>query len=796
MIRRTSGVALNHVALVGTYVPRRCGIATFTKDLRDALTDVVGTESAFAIAMDDESSPLRYPDDVRFQVRSNQQQDYRVAAELLNINQVDVTIVQHEFGIYGGHDGSMLLTFLRRLRMPSICTLHTVVRQPSKNQEQVLREIADLSDRLVVMSRKGVEFLKTIYKIPEEKIEYIPHGIPDVPFVDPTFFKDQFGLEGRTVLLTFGLLSRNKGIEYMLEALPKVVKKHPDVMYVIQGATHPGVLRTEGDAYRNQLERFVEEKKLRDHVMFQNRFVTIEELCGYIGAADLYVTPYVNVEQITSGTLTYAMGAGKAVVSTPYWYAEEMLADGRGRLTPVRNAEALAEHVIALLDNPIERNSMRKNAYLFCRSMIWKEVARRYAEVATQIIEERRRKPRPLLPVAREMIAVETLPEINLKHLRMMTDDTGIYQHAIYTIPDRHHGYCTDDNARALVAALRYYGLTRDESILPLASTYLAFMHSAFNRSNGRFRNFMSFERRWLEEAGSEDCHARALWALGEAVALAPDDGVLGYTTRLFNDALKASDAFTHPRAWAFTLVGVHMYLRRFSGDTCARRVRDGLAHRLYDAFKKTATAEWPFCEDVVTYDNAELPHALLLSGQWLPAPEMTEQGLRTLRWLLDIQTNPNGHISLIGCDGWYRKGGDRAVFDQQPVEIMSLVDTCAEAYRATGHAQWGDEIRRCLDWFLGKNDVGAPLYDFRTGGCRDGLSPQGANQNEGAEATLAFLISLMTAYEITGSGKIENIWQGMTEVAPAASNAGFAPAMVVDRSTSQEPGREYNHES
>jgi glycosyltransferase involved in cell wall biosynthesis len=743
---------INNVALFGAYPPRLCGIATFTKDLRDALTEQLGAERAMVLAMDEEAFPCDYPSDVRFQVRAHLPADYRLAADLLNINQIDVTFIQHEFGIYGGRDGALVLNLLRRLRMPIITTLHTVLKEPTSSQMSITREIAELSDRLIVMSRMGEEFLRDVYEIPSERIVFIPHGIPDVPFVDSSFYKDQFGLEGRTTLLTFGLMSRGKGIEHMLNAMPEVVRRHPEVTYVVLGATHPHVLREEGDAYRISLELLVDQLGMRDHVMFQNRFVTLEELCGYIGAADLYITPYLNKAQITSGTLAYSMGAGKAVVSSPYWYAEEMLSDGRGRIVPFRDSNALAEQVNDLLDNPVERDAMRKCAYLHCRSMIWKEVAGQYLEVASEVIGERRHAPRHVAPPRiEEAMAPDLFPDINLSHLRTLTDDTGVYQHAIYTIPDRKHGYCTDDNARALVAALRYHRLSKDESVLPLASKYLSFIHGAFDAEKRRFRNFMSFDRRWLEEDGSEDSHARAVWALGEAVAFAPNDGVLGYATRLFNDALPIVQSFTSPRSWAFALIGIHAYLRKFGGDSKTRRTRDTLARKLFGLFRQHASAEWPWCEDCVTWGNGRLPHALILCGQWLPDEKMLAQGLRTLEWLLTIQTNEHGQISPIGCDGWYPREGRKAVFDQQPVEIMGLVESCAEAYRCTGDARWGNEIRRCLNWFLGRNDMGAVLYDFKTGGCRDGLNPQGANQNEGAESTLSWLISLITLHELLG---------------------------------------------
>jgi len=739
----SSGV--HSVALVGSYVPRQCGIATFTKDLRDALAAEIGARRTPVLALDDTPRGYRYPEDVRFEIQAHWQQDYHAAADLLNISQVDVTIIQHEYGIYGGADGRHVLDLMRRLRMPIVTTLHTLLSDPKPGQCSVMRELARLSDRVVVMSRYGQGILRDVYGVPAEKIAFIPHGIPDVPFVDASFHKDQFGLEGRTVLLTFGLLSANKGVETSIRAMPGIIRRHPNVVYVILGATHPHVLKREGSAYRNSLERLVDRLGVRDHVVFHNRFVTLEELCGYIGAADIYITPYLNKAQIVSGTLACALGAGKAAVSTPYWYAEEMLADGRGRLFPFGDADGLARVVGDLLDDGVARNAMRKKAYMFCRPMVWKEVARSYIHLSAQVLRERASKPRPVFYFRAGPTANGSIPDIDLSHMRRLTDPTGIFQHAAYAVPDRHHGYCTDDNSRALVAALMYYDLRQDESILPLADTYLAFLHHAFNREAKRFHNFMSFDRRWLDETGSEDVHGRAIWALGLATALAANHAALSFSTRLFNEALEETKGFESPRGWAFSLIGIDAYLRRFGGDTNARRVRELLARRLFDRFRRGGTQDWPWCEDVVTYANARLPHALILSGAALENDEMLQEGLRCLEWLLRLQISEDGTVSLIGNQGWLTRSQKRARFDQQPIEAMSLIEACAEAYRTTGEGTWIERARRCFGWFLGNNDTRSILYDYQTGGCRDGLHADGPNLNEGSESTLAWLISLLT---------------------------------------------------
>ena len=743
-------------AVVGSYFPRQCGIATFSKDLRDAVAAEIGQKQASVIAIDDNAASYAYPDEVRFQIPQHKQVEYISAADLLNVNQIDCVLLQHEYGIYGGKDGSQVLEFARTLRMPIITTLHTVLLEPSTSQRAVLKELSRLSDRVVVMSHLAETMLHDVYGVPREKIAYIPHGIPDVSFVDPATLKEQFGMDGRRVLLTFGLLSPGKGIEVAIRAMPKIVEQNPDVMYIILGATHPHVLKNDGNSYRTSLEHLVDRLGLDNNVVFHNRFVNLDELLGYIGVADIYITAYPNKQQITSGTLAYTVGAGKAIVSTPYWYAEEMLADGRGRLFPFGDSDALARNVNELLGDPKALETMRHRAYQYGRPMIWKEVARSYLALAATAVKERSRQARKILAARAEATEVAAIPDVNLAHLRRLTDDTGILQHAVYAMPNRHHGYCTDDNCRALVCALRYFDLTREDSVVALADKYLSFTHHAFNPEKQRFRNFLSYDRTWLEEIGSEDVHGRTVWALGSAVMLAPNDAILSLSIRMLHEAIEQLESFTSPRAWAFALIGLHAYLTRFGGDTPARRVRQTLATRLKAQFQANSSTDWPWCDDVLTYDNAKLPHALILTGTDSNDPEMLQQGLHSLEWLVKLQILESGRVSLIGNRGWLSRDGKRARFDQQPVEAMAMTEACAEAFRVTKEEIWFDRARTFLDWFTGNNDTGASLYDHQTGGCRDGLSADGPNLNQGAESTLAWLMALMTMMDLHRSRGME----------------------------------------
>jgi glycosyltransferase involved in cell wall biosynthesis len=734
---------INRIGFIGNYLPRQCGIATFTTDLCEAIAAEYEGTTCIALPVNDLEAGYPYPARVRFELTEKDIDSYRRAADFLNINSVDLVCLQHEYGIFGGRAGSHILALLRELRMPIVTTFHTILHDPDPDQQRVLEEVASLSDRMVVMSERGREFLKQIYGVQPEKIDFIPHGIPDVPFMDPSFHKDLFGVEGKTVLLSFGLLSANKGIETVIAALPAILARHPNVVYIILGATHPQVKRQEGEMYRLSLQWLAQEKGVEGQVIFYNRFVSLEELVEFIGAADIYITPYLNETQITSGTLAYTLGAGKAVISTPYWYAEEMLAEERGALVPFHDPAALAEQVIDLLDNEPKRHAMRKRAYLFGRAMVWPIVARSYMESFKRARAERRHFTPSGFAVKPLDKRPGELPPLKLDHLRLMTDDTGMLQHARFTVPNYREGYSIDDNARALIVSTHLEELGSGEAF-ELASRYLAFIGYAFNTETGRFRNFMDYQRNWLEESGSDDSHGRTLWALGTVLGRSNTPALQSMAGWVLEQALPAILQTTSPRAWAFALIGIHEYLRRFEGDSRANQVRDELAGRLLTLYQNSRSDQWCWYESGLTYCNAVLPQALLMCGQWIPNKAMTEAGLESLRWLGDLQRSDRGHFVPIGSNGFYPRGGVRARFDQQPVEAQTMASACLEAYRNTGDERWRREARRAFEWFLGRNDLNLPVYDPTTGGCRDGLHPDRPNENQGAESTLAFLQTLL----------------------------------------------------
>lgn len=739
------GSAIERIAFIGNYLPRQCGIATFTTDLCEAMAAEYGSTTCIALPVNDTEAGYDYPPRVRFELTEKDIGSYRRAADFLNINNISLVSLQHEYGIFGGRAGSHILALLSELRMPIVTTLHTILQKPDPDQRRGLEEVAALSDRLVVMSDLGAKFLTEIYGVQAKKIDVIPHGIPDVPFVDPSFHKDLFGVEGKIVLLSFGLLSPNKGIENVIAALPSIAERHPNVVYIILGATHPHVLQNDGETYRMSLQWMAEEKGMGSRVIFYNRFVSLEELIEFISAADIYITPYLNEAQITSGTLAYTLGAGKAVVSTPYWYAQEMLAEERGVLVPFSDPAALAAGVVDLLDNEAKRHAMRKRAYLFGRDMIWPQIARRYMESFQRARSERRHYIIPGFTVKAVDERPVELPSLKLDHLRHMTDETGILQHAIFTIPNYREGYTTDDNARALLISPLLEELGSKESF-ELATRYLAFVWYAFNVKTRCFRNFLGYDRSWLEDKGSDDSHGRTLGALGTVLGRSNTIALHDMAGWMFEQALPSILDTTSPRAWAFALIGISEYLRRFDGDRMASQVREELAGRLLTLYQSNRSNGWRWYEERLTYCNAALPHAMLMCGQLMANKPMLDAGLESLGWLADLQRADveGGHFVPIGSNGFYRRGGERARFDQQPVEAQAMVSACLEAYRNIGDKRWRTEARRAFEWFLGRNDLNLPIYDPKTGGCRDGLHPDRQNENQGAESTLAFLQALL----------------------------------------------------
>ncbi|UCD51456.1 MAG: glycosyltransferase [Phycisphaerales bacterium] len=736
--------AKKRVVFISTFPPRKCGIATFTADLiKNAGVAADGQFAPLVVTMRSDDA-LKYNEPVKFEIRQNVRRDYICAADYINFSHVDLVSVQHEFGLFGGEAGTYLSLLLKRLKAPVITTLHTILDAPKPDYFKSMTEVCECSDLIVTMNERGVDMLEEIYGIDRRKIRLVPHGIPDLPFVDSNYYKHKFGLEGKRTILTFGLINKNKGIEVMLKAMPKIIEADPDVMYIVLGMTHPLVLKHEGESYRFSLQQIVKDLHLEDHVIFHNRFVDDAELHNFLCAADIYVTPYLSREQLTSGTLAFAVGTGKAVVSTPYWAATELLADGRGKLVPFGDSQKLAEEITELLQDDELFYSLRGKAYDYSRSKTWPKIGQVYWELFSQTELSLHVTSRGALTAAETLSSIE-VPEPALDHLIKLTDDTGLYQHAKFTIPNRAHGYCTDDNARGLIAMAKYYSQYPDAQALRLLDIYLSFVMYAQN-PDGSIKNFMDFDRSWWENEPAHDAFGRVLWALGTLMAHAPSPAYLSIAKDSFDRAVNQIQK-QHPRGMAYAVLGMCDYLRQFPGASDIKRELDLAANGLIRQYEENNYPDWDWFEDILTYDNAVLPHALFAAGLHLDNSHYVEVAEKTADFLLE-NTFDGDHFSFIGCHGWHERGKERATFDQQPIEAAGTVVMLRAAYDATKEAKFLALQRKAFDWFLGANDLHIPLYDFRTKGCSDGLMPAGINGNQGAESMLSFMLSLLAVVE------------------------------------------------
>ena len=734
--------AARRIAFIGNSLPRRCGIATFTTDLQQAVAAGPPSITTSIIAMTDRDLGYSYPDSVGYEVRDSILADYIAAADYINQGGFDAVSLQHEFGIFGGEAGGYILTLLDRLRVPVVTTLHTILAEPSDAQRRVLDRIVALSSRIVTMSEMGRDLLLSRYGVEASKLTVIAHGIPDFDFVEPDAAKARLGFSAKTVILTFGLLSPNKGIEFMIDAMPAVLAARPDAVYVVLGATHPNLVRAEGEAYRDRLVARAEALGIADRVVFLDRFVDRATLLEHIAMCDVYVTPYLNEAQMTSGTLAYSFGLGKAVVSTPYWHATELLADNKGSLVPFADAEATGAAIVTLLTDEPRRQAMRHRAFDASRSMVWGRVAERYVETFELAREQGLSLPASgVLRIAHR--TDRELPALVLDHLYAMTDDTGLFQHAILSVPDRAHGYCVDDNARGLLLTTVLSRLGGTAIAERVTSSYAAFVQHAWNEDTKRFRNFMSFDRRWLEPQGSEDSHGRTLWALGATARFDGSGPRRRWAAALFAQALPVVESFGSPRAWVFTLLGLDDYCEAAPGDATARHVRLSLADRLVNLMGQVETPDWVWFEEGLAYDNARFCEALLRTGTAIGDLAVVEAGLRSLRWLTAQQSTPRGQFRPVGSDGFHDVRSPPRPFDQQPVEAAATIAACGAAFAVTGEARWRTSADRAFAWFLGSNDLSLPLVDVETGSCRDGLHADRPNENRGGESVVSYLLGL-----------------------------------------------------
>jgi glycosyltransferase involved in cell wall biosynthesis len=733
------------LAYIGTYPPRECGIGTFTRNLYNSMIINNGTtresREGFIIALNDHELTYDYPEEVKLTIRQEHQRDYLTAAKFINLSGADLCILEHEFGIFGGQNGVYILPLLHRLEIPLVVTLHTIIKSPSYDEKAVLVEICKMATKVVVMSHKAIEFLTTIYNIDKRKIVYIEHGVPDIQY-NQQRSKKEFNLENKKVLLTFGFISRNKGIETVIKALPKVIKKYPDVLYMVLGKTHPNVFRYSGQEYRIYLQQLVKNLKLSEHVFFLNEFLNQKELFKYLSASDIYVTPYLNEAQITSGTLSYAIGVGSAVVSTPYWHAEELLAEGRGRLFNFNDSDGLSDILLELFDNPDVLKMLQQKAYNYGKEITWPKTGEKYCSVAEKILSSKSE----VIIKKETILDLNILPSFSLVHILRLTDDTGIIQHAKFGIPNLKEGYCLDDNARALLMVLMAYRQKKDPEALKLAPIYLSYINYMQN-TDGTFRNFLSFNRNFLDKIGSEDSFGRTIWALGYLIGNAPNDAYFQAGRLVFFDASPNFEELQSIRGIANAMVGISYYLRSNASDDSMTQILKNLSFKLIKHYDENRSSDWKWFESLMAYDNGVLPLALLHSAQILKDDKITETALESMEFLTE-HTIKDDYLSIIGNEKWYRKDGERSMFAQQPIDAMAMVLMYHQAFHLEKDMEYLNKLFACFMWFLGENDLRMSLFDFETKGCCDGFESYGVNRNQGAESSLAYLISHLTVLQ------------------------------------------------
>lgn len=731
------------IAYISTYPPRECGIATFNNNLLKAIAHDTASVSAdsFVVAMTDSEdlSIYEYPAEVQYVIKQENQKDYIRAADYINTSLTDVCILEHEFGIYGGESGVYVLPMIARLERPLISILHTILKDPSYMQLTIIREIAKYSSKIVVMSHRAVDFLTSIYGIDEDKIKLIEHGVPDLEPKQHNEVRMSPVFKDKKVLFTFGLISRNKGLETVIEALPKIVEQNPDVIYVILGTTHPGVIKNSGEEYRDSLKRLAKKLNVEKNLVFINKFVSEEELYDYLTAADMYITPYLNEAQITSGTLSYAIGAGAAVISTPYWHAQELLADNRGRLFDFKDSEGLAKIVNDLFEHKDQLQELKRNAYDYGLHLRWPTTGGVFINTLQDAIIDAKLTRETTKPI----VDPDMMPAFSMAHIQRLTDDTGIVQHAKYGIPNLKEGYCVDDNARALLMVTMAWQQNKSKIALELLPVYLSYIQY-MQCDDGNFRNFLSFRREYLDEVGTEDSFGRTIWALGYLINNAPNNSYREFAKELFIKSIPHFAQLKHLRGVANTMIGLSNYLKAQPYDEYFIGELNKLAIPLKAAYHANKGDGWHWFEEKLTYDNAILPLALLAHYETTQDQESLAIGLESMEYLT-AKTLDKGYLNPVGNDGWLYREREMAVYDQQAIETMAMVLMYFKAYEITHELKYISQMYLSYQWFLGENSLRLPLYDYETKGCGDGLQTYGVNRNQGAESTLAYWISHLT---------------------------------------------------
>jgi len=726
----------NCVLYMSTFPPRECGIATFTKDLVDSMDKKFNPalKSEVLAINDDGSSIYNYDGKVSFQLDQTDMEGYiSIAKEVNDRKDIKLVNIQHEFGIFGGNAGDHLLPFLEKVKKPVVVTFHSVVPNPDEHKKMMVNHIFRKASAVVVMAKESVRILKDDYGVNDsKKIFFVPHGVPEVMF-NPENSGGNVRLENRIILSTFGLMNRGKGIEYVIESLPQIVKNFPEIIYLVIGETHPQVRKKEGESYRNSLINLVEELGLRDNVRFYNKYLTLAEIIAYLNATDIYISPSLDENQTVSGTLSYALGCGKAIISTSTVYAKEVLAKNRGILVDFRNPETIGNAIFTLLSDKKLKERMEKNAYELGRKMIWPNVAAEYLMLFNNVTKLRGD-------------TIKKFPAVKLSHLTSLTDNVGVIHHAKHSVPNRKTGYTLDDNARALIAVAKHYNIFKSQKSLGLVKTYLSFLHYV-QKEDGTFHNLLDYERKFPDEEGSEDSYGRALMASGFVVSSNVPENIKATAKFIFDNAVRSVHKLRFLRAKAFSIIGLYHYFKKYKNKDIVEKTIM-LADSLANAYRENSANEWKWFEPYLTYSNGKLPESLFFAYSVTKDKkylEIAEESLDFLSKTLVV----NGKLVLIGNKGWYRKEGERAFYDQQPVDAASMVQSFLTAYNLTKKKVYYSNAVLAFNWFLGKNSLNQMIYDETTGGCFDGLSQDAINLNQGAESTISYLLARLSLEEV-----------------------------------------------
>ncbi len=731
------------IAVIGNYPPRKCGIATFTENFVESLLNVKDTitlsyNEIDVFAMNDRVKGYDYPEIVKQGVRQNNIDDYYDVVKIINQGDYDFCHIQHEFGIFGGQSGLFVNVFLTQIKIPVFITLHTVLKSYNFHQQRIMENIELFSTRIIVMSQLARKILITDHHITTERILVIQHGAPVFKTFDRIEAKKALGWSDYTILMTFGLIGRSKGLETAIKALPQACKIFPEIRYVILGKTHPHIIEHEGEIYREYLSQLATDLGVNENVIFLDKYVNEPELTNYLQACDIYLTPYLNEAQISSGTLAYAVCSGAAVISTPYWHATELLADGRGLFFGFREHEELDKLIINLLSNPKQLKSTQEAAYNYGKTISWPIIGAESHMHFRYIIDNHVIKFKKI-----EDLFLERIPEFSLAHFNSLSDSTGIMQHASYTVPDLNHGYCTDDNARALIMAVKQNRLSQSADSEALITKFLSFIHY-MQLENGFFINMLSYSRQHLQNNLSEDSFGRALWALGYTVRFAPLQNQREFANEMFLKAVQYFEKLNDLRGIANTIIGLFYYLKANPDNLSLQIMLEKFLQKMYNSYIAIADKNWQWYEHKLSYDNAILPLAMFLGATYIKNPEYLNVASKSINFLEKFSFK-NNHLSLIGNDNWMEKGQTKSLFGQQPVDAMAMVLLYQCLYRLTGDTIYKTKLEIAFSWFLGNNDLYMSLYDKQTKGCADGLFEDNVNLNQGGESLLAWLIAYLT---------------------------------------------------